>query len=144
MKNYNKLSVKDLPEVFQKRFERYDNLFRKETGKSFIEDKLWEYEIMCWQQAMCVADFVKSQIEKLNITAQEYFKNAEDWTEITKGIVGWSENHTGNSASMSIRLAYFYLTNPKYVVIEHGCLAGLVGDAGYHDDRKDIPEFLKE
>ena len=42
---------------------------------------------------------------------------------------------------MSWRLFKCYKVHPDMVPYMHGCLAPLVGDEGYYDDRSDIPEF---
>jgi hypothetical protein len=34
-----------------------------------------------------------------------------------------------------------YISMPELVPYQHGCLAPLIGDEGYYDDRSDLPEI---
>ena len=40
----------------------------------------------------------------------------------------------------SFSLAKLYLYRPDLIPFQHGCLAQLVGDKGYYDDRGDVPK----
>lgn len=42
---------------------------------------------------------------------------------------------------MSWLLFRTYRERPELVPYMHGCLAQLVGDEGYYDDRSDVPEL---
>lgn len=43
--------------------------------------------------------------------------------------------------SMSWMLYRCYKEKPELVPYMHGCLAQLVGDEGYHDNRSDVPKL---
>ena len=53
----------------------------------------------------------------------------------------FDEGYSGNSVGMSWRLFECYKVRPDLVPYMHGCLALLVGDQGYYDDRSDVPEI---
>lgn len=55
----------------------------------------------------------------------------------------WSNVHSGNSGSMSVRFAYHMIHDLELFVYEHGALCYLVGDKGYHDDRSDVHEIVE-
>ena len=42
---------------------------------------------------------------------------------------------------MSWRLFECYKIRPDWIPYMHGCLATLIGDEGYYDDRSDIPKY---
>ena len=51
------------------------------------------------------------------------------------------EEHSGNTMGASWFLFRTYITYPELVPYAHGCLAYLIGDKGYFDDRSDVPEM---
>ena len=53
----------------------------------------------------------------------------------------FDNGHSGNSMSMSWMLYRCYKEKPELVPYMHGCLAQLVGDEGYHDNRSDVPKL---
>lgn len=118
--NYENLTKETLPVEFQNRIERFNRLFSAATDHSFEEDDLFEYEMLCIKQYESLYDLVDAIKDKL-----QFFDNG----------------HTGNSMSMSWLLFRTYRERPELVPYMHGCLAQLVGDEGYYDDRSDVPEL---
>lgn len=139
MKDYNKLSVADMPQEYQDRIKRFDNLFIKATGKPFTEDSLFEYELGCMQQSLAFVDHFK---DTTNQELKEWCENRsllDIADKAKKNGCFIQDGHSGNSIAASVRLFLCYRLNPHQFRYMHGCLALLVGDEGYHDDRSDVP-----
>lgn len=131
--DYKNLTKEQLPKEFQDRIERFNRLFS--TGHSFEEDDLYQYEMGCIAQALSFSEYFKDKsFEEITKTIKDKHNNdVYDFIDDIKGNVPFfDEGHSGNSLAMSWRLFECYM---------HGCLAPLVGDEGYYDDRSDIPEF---
>lgn len=142
--DYKNLTKEQLPKVFQDRIERFNRLFRKGTNHSFEEDDLYLYEMRCIAQALSFSEYFrdKSFNEITKVIRDEY--NANRWKfidSIKKDLPFFDEGHSGNSLLMSWRLFECYKVHPDWIPYMHGCLAPLVGDEGYYDDRSDIPEL---
>jgi len=107
-----------LPEVFQKRLDKF------RTNNPDFRWKFEDYEMFTCRQAVVIA---------------EHFKNAEeiegwwklDWGEQKKLVPELSDQHSGNTFGMAVKLAIFYLDCPENVIKLHGALAPLVGSAEY-------------
>lgn len=139
MKDYNKLSVAEMPQEYQDRIKRFDELFTQATGKPFTEDSLFEYELRCMQQSLAFVDHFKEKSEqelKEMCAGNSLFDIADKAKEEGCFI---QSGHSGNSKAMSVRLFLCYRQSPHLFKYMHGCLAPLVGDKGYHDNRSDVP-----
>ena len=139
MKDYNKLSVAEMPQEYQDRIKRFDGLFIKATGKPFTEDSLFDYELGCMQQSLAFVDHFK------DITNQELEEWCKDRSlldiadKARRGGCYIQNGHSGNSLAMSVRLFLCYRQTSQLLKYVHGCLTPLMGDEGYHDDRSDVP-----
>lgn len=131
---------------------------------------LFTYEMFCIESALGFAEFLPTKehfetfLDKCN---QEFTHNppekydwesTEDYTRrINKGPNLYNivqqfckeypnnnineDKHSGNTMHMSWILFKCYLYNPEWIPYMHGALSYLIGDAGYYDDRSDIPEI---
>lgn len=140
MKDYDNLKVEDMPKEYQDRIERFNNLFIQATGKPFTDDDLFGYELGCLQQSLAFVDHFKQksdqELKELcdNNSMFEIIDQAEeDGCYIQDG-------HSGNSMGMSFGLFLCYRRTPQLLKYMHGCLAPLVWDDGYHDNRSDVPK----
>ena len=131
---------------------------------------LFNYEMFCIETALAFAELLptKESFEAFLDKCEKEFKenppekyeweNKSDYKErlqkgptisnvIMKLCVEHPENkireeeHSGNTMNMSWLLFRTYLYNPELVPYQHGCLAYLIGDKGYYDDRSDLPEI---
>ena len=142
--DYKNLTKEQLPKEFQDRIERFNRLFSKGAGHSFEQDDLYQYEMGCIAQALSFSEYFKDKsFEEITKTIKDKHNNdVYDFIDDIKGNVPFfDEGHSGNSLAMSWRLFECYKVHPNMVPYMHGCLAPLVGDDGYYDDRSDIPEF---
>lgn len=142
--DYKNLTKEQLPKEFQDRIERFNRLFSKGAGHSFEEDDLYQYEMGCIAQALSFSEYFKDKsFEEITKTIKDKH-NGNMWNfmdDIKSKVPFFDEGHSGNSLGMSWRLFECYKVHPNMVPYMHGCLAPLVGDEGYYDDRSDIPEF---
>lgn len=136
--------------VCKKQWEENDPTFERDP----IIQKLWEkqphysslydYEKMCIDEAKGIAEFITNMEGDVKENWEKIRNDSTDSFEFMKGLkeAGYemSEDHSGNSASMSILFANSLLFNPEIFPYLHGALATLVGDSGYHDDRSDLPK----
>lgn len=162
------MKVQDLPQPFQDRIARFNRLFQKGTDHDFEHDELFGYEMFCIESALGFAEFLpnKESVEEFLDECEKEFKENPpkkyDWEtksnyekRLSKGpgLIEVTnkfrekypnnkihyEDHSGNSMGMSWSLFMTYVSQPELIPYMHGCLAGLVGDKGYYDDRSDIP-----
>lgn len=142
--DYENLTKEQLPKEFQDRIERFNRLFNKKAGHSFEKDYLYQYEMECIAQALSFSEYFKDKsFEEITKTIEDKY-NSDIWNFIDdiKGKVPFfDEDYDENSLAMSWQLFECYKIHPDMVPYMHGCLAFLVGDKGYYDDRSDIPEF---
>ena len=106
---------------------------------------LYPYEMMVIEQAKSIAEWFESQEnpkDLWNSMPKSIFEFIEELKK--KGFDKWDEGHSGNSASMSIMFAGTLLFSRNLFPYLHGALTPLVGDEGYHDDRSDVEQALKE
>ena len=106
---------------------------------------LYPYEMSVIEQAKSIAEWFESQEnpkDLWNSMPEDIFEFVEELKK--KGFDKWDEDHSGNSAGMSVRFARTLLFNRDLFPYLHGALVLLVGDEGYHDDRSDIEQVLKE
>ena len=142
--DYKNLTKEQLPKEFQDRIERFNRLFKEGTGHSFEEDDLYQYEMICITQALSFIDYFKNKSfeEIVKIIKDEYNYNALLFIyDIKDKVPFFDEGHSGNSLGMSWRLFECYKIRPDWIPYMHGCLANLIGDEGYYDDRSDIPKY---
>lgn len=142
--DYKNLTKEQLPKEFQDRIERFNRLFSKGAGHSFEEDALYQYEMGCIAQALSFSEYFKDKsFEEIIETIKDKHNNdVYDFIDdIKSNVPFFDEGHSGNSLGMSWMLFKCYKVHPDMVPYMHGCLAPLVGDEGYYDDRSDIPEF---
>ncbi len=106
--------IRDLPPVFQRRIERF-----RRTNPDF-NWKYLPYELSC-----CV-DGAKIALHCKTPDAVPAFR-ALNWSEQQQRIPDLFDGHSGNSFGMAIRLAMYFVTEPRYVVLEHGAISALIG-----------------
>lgn len=143
--DFENLTKESLPQEFQDRIERFNEFFLKATGKSFEEDDLFEYEMGCIKQALSFNEYFKDYSEsEFDEFTKKYNDEGKSLFDLIKDIEDklpyFDKGHSGNSLGASWSLFVCYRAKPKLIPYMHGCLAGLVGDEGYHDDRSDIPK----
>lgn len=106
---------------------------------------LYSYETIVIDQAKSIAEWFESQEnpkDLWNSMPKSMFEFVDELKK--KGFDKWDEDHSGNSASMSIMFARTLLFSRNLFPYLHGALTPLVGDEGYHDDRSDVEQALKE
>lgn len=108
-----------LPEVFKWRLDR----FRRNNP-----DFRWEnepYEVFCCQEAIKIMeDFsTAEEIEAFHRAEYEQQKSLLPSLDY--------DNHSGNTFSCSVGLAYLFRTEPELVIKAHGALCPLVGCKEY-------------
>ncbi len=116
-----------LPDVFKRRVDKF-------RGNN--PDFRWEYEpyeMMCCEEAVNLADLLKTEKALREWTQMEYDDQMKAVTLLNGG-------HSGNSMGIAIKLAYFYITDPEKVVQLHGALAPLVGSKEYGCVPRDAKE----
>lgn len=144
--DYKNLTKEQLPKEFQDRIERFNRFFKKGTDHSFEEDDLYKYEMICIAQALSFIDYFKDKpfTDIFKIIKDEYNCNALLFIyDIKDKVPFFDKGHSGNSLGMSWRLFECYKIHPDWIPYMHGCLANLIGDEGYYDDRSDIPKYIK-
>lgn len=122
LKNETKMDAQydALPIVFKKRIDRFRN-----NNKRFRID-FEPYELFCCEQAIIIANVCKTADEVEAFSKKEYNEQKAQVTEI-------SDDHSGNSFSCSVHLAYWYLKELNMVYKLHGALSPLVGSDEYGD-----------
>nr|DAD59513.1 MAG TPA: hypothetical protein [Bacteriophage sp.] len=143
--NYKNLKKEELPKEFKARIERFNQLFSKATGHSFEEEEdLYQYEMGCIAQALSFSEYFKDKsLKEINETIKDKYNN-NIWNfidDIESKVPFFDETHSGNSLAMSWELFECYKIHPDMIPYMHGCLAPLVGDERYCDDRSDIPKW---
>ena len=142
--DYKNLTKEQLPKEFHDRIERFNRLFKGGTDHSFEEDDLYKYEMICIAQALSFIDYFKDKPfdDIVKIIKDEYNCNALLFIyDIKDKVPFFDKGHSGNSLGMSWRLFECYKIHPDWIPYMHGCLATLIGDKGYYDDRSDIPKY---
>ena len=141
--------IETIDEAIKARWERFDRLFIKAKGKPFKEDdeRLYSYEKTVIDEARRIAVFILNKGDDWKGVWEGYAAAGDgssfDFVEaiIKDGYDGWDENHSGNSGSASVYFARCLLERPDLFQYLHGALTPLIGDAGYNDDRTDIPKI---
>lgn len=132
--------------LFRKNFRRELNVFNRlfiEAGNgTFEENDLFDYEMACIKQALSFSEFFKEMsLEECKAFYEKYPSLFELIEAIKDKLPYYDKGHSGNSMSMSWMLYRCYKEKPELVPYMHGCLAQLVGDEGYHDNRSDVPKL---
>jgi hypothetical protein len=117
-KDYLDGEFEKLPEVFQRRIMKF------RTNNPDFRVEFEGYEMCCCVDALKIAAALKDPSEF------EAFAKL-DYKDQMERVPGLSDDHSGNSFGMAMKLAYLYLTNPENVVKMHGALAPLVGSEAY-------------
>lgn len=127
--------------LFRKNFRRELNVSIVEAGDgTFEENDLFDYEMACIRQALSFAEYFKEMsLEECKAFYEKYPTLFELIEAIKDKLPYFDDGHSGNS--MSWILYRCYKEKPELVPYMHGCLAQLVGDEGYHDNRSDVPKL---
>lgn len=140
------MKKENLPKEFQERIERFNKLFIKgtldtENPHNFEEDELFEYEMFCMTEAMKFAEFIKDEDTYDALLTEADTKSSYEFVKFLKDKgLELDDGHSGNTMGSSFSLFLCYIKRPDLVPYMHGSLASLVGDAGYYDDRSDLPK----
>lgn len=100
--------------------------------------------MICIAQALSFIDYFKDKpfADIFKIIKDEYNYNTLLFIyDIKDKVPFFDKGHSGNSLGMSWRLFECYKIRPDWIPYMHGCLATLIGDEGYYDDRSDIPKY---
>lgn len=114
-----------LPCQFSKRRDRF-----MEGNSNFARD-YEPYELFCCEQSVVIHDACNGDADVI----REFAKL--EWREQKERIPLLSDEHSGNTFGVSVRLAIWLATAPENVVREHGAMAMLVGCDEYgctHED----------
>lgn len=107
-----------LPDIFKLRIDK----FRRNNPE--FRWKYEAYEMFCCKQAIVIANALKTP------EAVKAF-HGKEWAEQKSLVPGLSDGHSGNTFGCSVRLAYYYISNPGGVEQSYGALAPLVGSKAY-------------
>ncbi|KKM97312.1 hypothetical protein LCGC14_1169340 [marine sediment metagenome] len=108
-----------LPEQFQRRIAKFQI-----TNPDFDWD-FGSYELFCCEQAVVIAETLK------RVTILEAWKD-KPFEEQRMECPELSDDHSGNTFGMAVRLAHWWLSDMKEMVVkEHGALTPLVGCKDY-------------
>lgn len=129
------------------REEVYDEEFFNIWEKRPCRSSNYPYEKFCIDQAVNIVEFIRNQEGTLNDVWDKYAKQNGAYVDTfdfvkalqADGFTGWDDGHSGNTAGQSVMFAQCILFHPIMFQYLHGAIAVLVGDAGYHDDRSDVP-----
>lgn len=141
------MKKEDLPKEFQKRIDRFNNLFiqgtlNTENPHNFEEDDLFEYEMFCMKEALKIIEFTKDKETYEALLEESGTKSFYEFIEFLKAKgLQLDDRHSRNTMGQSFSLAQCYIIRPDLVPYMHGSLTPLVGDSGYYDDRSDIPKW---
>ena len=133
-----------LPAVFRARIDR----LRK--GNPNFRMDFEEYEVVALKQAIEIANKLQSKEDILKFMELPY--------EQQEKICKMEDGLSGNQFGFAVKIALWWISNPKNVIIEHGAMAPLTGDAEYegsefrssitdtlYDEYKDaFPDFMKK
>lgn len=144
------LNIPSLDDYFATRYPtKEESLPTDDIVEQLLDEKpryssLYPYEMMVIEQAKSIAEWFESQ-ENLEDLWKSMPRSVFEFIEElkNKGFDKWDESHSGNSARMSIIFAGILLFSRDSFPYFHGALTPLVGDEGYHDDRSDVKNLLK-
>ncbi len=145
------MNLQSLPQEYQDRIKRFDYFFVENTGHTFQEDDLFNYEMFCMQQSLVFYEHFKD-VENIDEYIKDFKQKYEAENdgespgiyEIVKNIPGFDQGHSGNTLGASWLMFITYKTKPEMVKFLHGSLANLVGDSGYYDNREDVKQYIEE
>lgn len=145
------MNIQDLPVEYQERIKRFDYFFVENTGKSFQESDLFDYEMFVMTESLTLYEHFKD-IEDIEKYLEEYKSAFElengrkpEISDIVENIPNFRySEHSGNTLGATWLMFMTYKTKPELVKFLHGSLANLVGDKGYYDDREDVKKYIEE
>lgn len=108
-----------LPECFRQRIAKF------QYNNPDFRWKFESYELFCCEQAVVIADTLKTP------EAIREFHAIKEWKDQMSAVPGLSDGHSGNTFGCAVTLAIDYLTKKQNVVARHGALAPLVGSEEY-------------
>ncbi|MBW3663546.1 MAG: hypothetical protein KY469_10640 [Actinobacteria bacterium] len=131
--------VDALPEVFQRRIDKFVGT----KGPSWW----WEfadYELVCCTDAVKAARHVGAMLglePGLGIDSDDLVQQVREAIGDLgpSDVEGADEGHSGNTWGFATRLAYWWLTQPDMVTLEHGALTPLVGCEEYGCPHETVP-----
>lgn len=140
MIDFVNFTKEQFPKEYLDRIDRFNRLFLAGCGHTFEEDDLFEYEMGCMKQSLSFYEYFKERPQEELEALCKSVENLYGLTEkIKENLPYFDEGHSGNSMGASWQLFLCYRNKPELIPYMHGSLANLVGDAGYYDDRTDIP-----
>jgi hypothetical protein len=107
-----------LPIEFQRRISWF---------RAHNPDFRWEYEsyeMMVCLEAVRIATALKTDTQVRKFKKASYKRQREM-------VPGISDDHSGNSFDAAVHLAWYYVQNPLWAILEHGALTPLVGCDDY-------------
>lgn len=125
--------IEALPDVFKQRMQKFQM-----TNAEF-DIEYGEYELFCCEQAVIVAEILKTADAIDDWWALNSAAHGYDWKAQHAMVPGWSDDHSGNTAGCAMMLAKAYVTDPEFVIKQHGALTPLVGCEAYgcpHDSEQ--------
>lgn len=116
-------------ENFDKRFQTLPAVFRRRLLKFRRNNpdfrwKYEQYELFVCEEAVKIAGTMKTAARVREFSAMDFRIQRQH-------VPCLSDQHSGNTFGMAVKLAYLYLSEPENVVRVHGALAMLVGSEEY-------------
>ena len=126
-----------------------DNVLDELIKNIPIVNPLYLYEMSVLNEVEKIINFLSTKDDDLKKAWEKYLTNEDmTWSEFGKEMekdgYEFDKGHSGNSYAQSLSLAHVFISDPDLFQYAHGSLAVLVGDAGYHDDRSDVKEFIEK
>lgn len=123
--------------------EEFFDIWEKRPGHS----SNYPYEKFCIDQAVNIVKFIRTQEGDPKDTWDKYAKANGAYVSTfdfvkglqSDGFTKWDKGHSGNTESQSVMFAQCLLFHPIMFQYLHGAITPICGDAGYYDDRSDIP-----
>ncbi len=145
------MDIHNLPVEYQDRIKRFDYFFVENTGHTFQEDDLFNYEMFVMEESLTLYEHFKA-VENIDSYLEDFKKTFEmengrspEVSDIVKNVPNFRySEHSGNTLGASWMMFITYKTRPEMVKFLHGSLANLVGDSGYYDNREDVKQYIKE
>ena len=145
------MDLQSLPQEYQDRIKRFDYFFVENTGHTFQEDDLFNYEMFVMEESLTLykhfkdVEDIDAYLEEFKTAFERENGHAPEISDIVKSIPNFRySEHSGNTLSASWLMFITYKTKPEMVKFLHGSLANLVGDKGYYDNREDVKKYMKE
>lgn len=136
-----------MEKAVKERWDRFDRIFQKATGKPFAEadNDLYNYEKSVVDEAQRIARYIIGKGGSWKKWWKKFCGKDNDSYSFVQnlqkdGYKDWWDGHSGNSGSAAVFFARCLFERPDLFQYLHGALSPLVGDKGYHDDRSDLPK----